>query len=89
MVIKTLEPWYIVIFLLITWQLAVSAELVNALLLASPLDIFLWIASNLSNNQLWIDIAATVQRVLISFLFSALIGVPLGMLMGYFSILLV
>ena len=85
MVIKTLEPWYIVIFLLITWQLAVSAELVNALLLASPLDTFLWIASNLSNNQLWIDIAATVQRVLISFLFSALIGVPLGMLMGYFS----
>jgi len=82
---KTFESWYIVLFLLVIWQFSVSAELASPLLLASPLDISLWMASNLSNNQLWTDIIATVQRVIISFLFSALIGVPIGMLMGYFS----
>jgi len=70
---------------LILWQAVTSLELVSSLLLASPLKIIQWISQNILNYALWQDIGMTIQRVSVSFALSVAIGVPLGMLMGYFS----
>ncbi|MBF0275578.1 MAG: ABC transporter permease, partial [Nitrospinae bacterium] len=43
-----------------------------------------WLISRSFDSSLWSDISMTLTRVFIAFALSALIGVPLGMLMGFF-----
>jgi len=68
---------------LILWELIVRFKLVSTLLLASPSKILEWLINNIGDNSLWVDIKQTLYRVFVSFLISILIGVPLGMLMGF------
>lgn len=74
----------VTIVFLCVWQGVTAIKLVSPLLLSSPVEIVVWIVQNVLNLALWQDIAMTIQRVFLSFVISVIIGVPIGMLMGYF-----
>jgi NitT/TauT family transport system permease protein len=75
-----------VIFFLI-WQLAVSTGLVTELLLPGPFKVLTALVTLLSTPDFWIDIGASVLRILVSFAMATAIAVPLGIVMGSFRAL--
>ena len=78
----------IVAFLLI-WQAVVSFGLVSADKLVAPYTLCMTFIDKLGNvvpdgNTILVHIATSLKLVLAGFLLSCLIGVPLGLLMGFF-----
>jgi len=79
----------ILVFLVI-WQLLCTFEVVDAKFLASPLDVIRTIAVKVADpkpegNTLFVNIFASFQLALTGFLLAALIGMPLGLLMGWYK----
>lgn len=75
---------------LIIWQLVVQFKLVNVRNLPSPLKVVETLLYKLSNrspdgNTLGTNIAASLQVSLSGFFLALVIGVPLGLLMGWFT----
>ena len=68
--------------LLILWDLVVRTGLVKAILLPSPMDTLQALASGLAEGALRIDLQATAIRTLEAFALAAVIGMPLGVLLG-------
>lgn len=69
------------------WQLAVSTGVVTELLLPGPLKVISTLSGLLSTEDFWIDIGASVLRILASFTLASAIAVPLGIVMGSFRAL--
>ena len=69
------------------WQFAVSAGLVTPLLLPSPFKVLSTLVTLLSTPDFWIDIGASVLRIVVSFTMASAIAVPLGIVMGSFKAL--
>lgn len=65
------------------WQLTVSAEIVDPVLLPGPVDTFKALWSGFANGEpLSHDFGKTVMRVLQAILIAMAIGLPLGVLLG-------
>lgn len=76
-------------FILI-WQLVVQFKLVNVRNLPSPTKVFETLVYKLGNknpdgNTLLTNIGASLQVALSGFFLAAVIGVPLGLIMGWFT----
>ncbi len=71
--------------LLVVWTL-VAHHLGNAVLLPTPLAVLAGFSELLHNGTLLRDIAASLQRVFVGFLIAAGIGVPLALVLAYFTI---
>jgi ABC-type nitrate/sulfonate/bicarbonate transport system permease component len=70
------------IALFILWDLVVRFGLIKAILLPTPIDTLRALVTGLAGGPLLLDFAVTVQRTLEAFLIAAIIGVPLGVLLG-------
>lgn len=75
---------------LIVWQLAVSMELVNTRFFDSPLGVLQtimnkWTVKKPDGGLLFDHILASAQVVWFGFLLAALIGIPLGLFMGWYK----
>jgi len=75
---------------LVIWQILCTFEVVDAKFLASPLDVIRTIAVKVADpkpegNTLFVNIFASFQLALTGFLLAALIGMPLGLLMGWYK----
>ncbi|SFN31357.1 ABC transporter permease [Variovorax sp. OV329] len=70
------------VLLFIVWDLAVRLGLVKAILLPPPADTIATLITGLAGGSLLLDFAVTVWRTLQAFLIAALVGVPLGVLLG-------
>jgi NitT/TauT family transport system permease protein len=68
--------------LFVVWDLVVRAGFIKAILLPTPLDTLAALATGLAGGPLLIDFAVTVKRTLEAFAIAALLGVPLGVLLG-------
>ena len=68
--------------LFIVWDLVVRLGLIKAILLPPPLATLQALVVGLAGGPLLMDFAVTVWRTLEAFLISAVIGVPLGVLLG-------
>ncbi|MDM0034832.1 ABC transporter permease [Variovorax sp. J22P271] len=68
--------------LFIVWDLVVRFGLIKAILLPMPGDTLLTLLSGLAGGALLGDFAVTVWRTLQAFLVAAVVGVPLGVLLG-------
>ena len=75
------------ILFFLAWQGAVSAGLVTELLMPSPVKVISTLFNLLSTGDFWIDIGASVLRILVSFLLASVVAVPLGIAMGSFRAL--
>jgi NitT/TauT family transport system permease protein len=88
---RSISKWlYVVLgasfFLLILalWTVAASAHIVNERFLPSPTGVWHGFMEYWQSGNLWIDVWASAKRVLIGFAVSALLAVPIGLLMGTF-----
>src|SRR6266446_419360 len=68
--------------LFILWDLVVRYGFIKAILLPSPLDTLNALVGGLAGGPLLLDFAVTVKRTLEAFAIAAVIGVPLGVLLG-------
>jgi ABC-type nitrate/sulfonate/bicarbonate transport system permease component len=70
------------VVLFIVWDLAVRLGFIKAILLPMPADTIGTLLSGLAGGPLLVDFAVTVWRTLQAFLIAAIVGVPLGVLLG-------
>ena len=68
--------------LFIVWDLVVRFGLIKQILLPTPAATLQTLVLGLAGGPLLIDFAATVSRTLQAFLIAAVVGVPLGVLLG-------
>ncbi len=68
--------------LFVVWDLVVRAGLIKAILLPPPLATLETLVTGLLGGALLADFAVTVGRTLQAFLIAAVVGVPLGVLLG-------
>ncbi len=78
---KTLITFFISILI---WQIIAYLKLLNPIYFASPIEIFNEILIMIKDKTIFFDIIATTNRILYSALISSIIGIPLGILLGYF-----
>lgn len=74
---------------LLLWQYTVQFKLVNVRNLPAPIDVFRsmiykLVSKNPDGNTLGINMLASMQVALSGFFLAAVIGVPLGLLMGWY-----
>jgi sulfonate transport system permease protein len=68
--------------LFVVWDLTVRFGFVKAILLPTPWDTLYALATGLAGGPLLMDFAVTVKRTLEAFAIAAVLGVPLGVLLG-------
>lgn len=77
-----LLPFLGPLVLFIIWDLVVRFGLVKAILLPSPAAALFALASGLAGGPLLTDFLVTLMRTLQAFLIAAVVGMPLGVLLG-------
>ncbi len=77
-----LLPFVGPVALFIVWDLVVRAGLIKAILLPTPWDTLSALVTGLAGGPLLLDFGVTVMRTLEAFVIAAVIGVPLGVLLG-------
>jgi len=70
---------------MIIWSVLTYGHFVNPLLLPTPMDVARALMRMFSDATFLNDIGVSVYRVMLGFLFSVLLGVPLGILIGTFK----
>ena len=73
-----------VLVFLVVWQLAALRRVVPELFLPGPLDIANAFAAYIARGQIWPDMWVSGQELIYGFALSIVIGLPLGMLMGWY-----
>ena len=77
-----LLPFVGPIVLFIVWDLVVRFGLIKAILLPSPSAALLALVTGLAGGPLLTDFLVTLMRTLEAFLIAAVVGMPLGVLLG-------
>ncbi|MDQ0611835.1 sulfonate transport system permease protein [Variovorax sp. W1I1] len=77
-----LLPFIGPVMLFIVWDLVVRLGFIKPILLPSPADTIAALITGLAGGPLLTDFAMTVWRTLQAFLIAAVVGVPLGVLLG-------
>lgn len=77
-----LLPFIGPIALFLVWDLVVRAGWIKAILLPTPTATLITLVNGLAGGPLLLDFAVTVWRTLEAFIIAAVVGVPLGVLLG-------
>jgi len=70
---------------LLLWAVMTYGKLVNPLFVPTPTQVLSHGLEMLKNGQLVSDTLASLSRIALGFLFSAILGVPIGLLIGSFK----
>lgn len=70
------------VLLFIVWDIAVRGGFIKPILLPTPADTIYTLVTGLAGGPLLVDFLVTVKRTLEAFLIAAVVGVPLGVLLG-------
>src|SRR5512135_3568002 len=73
-----------VIVFLIAWQLVANARIWSALFLPGPSDVVAAFGDVVQRGNLAIDVATSAQEFVIGYALAALVGIPLGLLLGWY-----
>lgn len=73
---------YAAAIIIVVWQLVVTATKPDPSVLPPPLDVVTTFGQLLVNGQLILDTAYSVGRVVSAWLLSAIVAIPLGLVMG-------
>ena len=71
-----------VVGLIVIWYLAVWYQVVDPVLLPSPVDTFRALWSGMTGGRLGFDFMRTLERTILATLIAAAIAIPLGILLG-------
>jgi len=82
---KNKKIYYIIVpfIILVIWAFFSNLKLISPLFLSTPQAVFLKIINLFSSGAILPDILFTFYRTLLGFIIACLIGIPLGLLMGY------
>lgn len=69
----------------IVWQVAAFRRVVPELFLPGPIDIANAFAAYIAKGSIWLDMWVSGQELIYGFALATLIGLPLGMLMGWYK----
>lgn len=70
------------VLLIAVWSAITLAQVVNPLFLPSPLAVVQKLGEQALNGELWSDIAISSYRVMVGFLASSALAIPIGLLCG-------
>ena len=70
--------------ILLVWETGVRAGLVNRSIMPAPSAVFHALLELASSGQLFVDLAASIVRVVVGFLIAAVVGLALGVTLGWF-----
>lgn len=73
-----------IIFILI-WQGLCSFNIVSHVFLSSPLEVLKYLGNDIITGNIWGDLYISCYRIFMGFLYAAIIGVPIGILVGCFD----
>ena len=73
-----------VVAFLAAWQLAANARIWSRLFLPGPADVFEAFGELAAGGELAVDVATSAQEFAVGYLLAAVIGIPLGMLLGWY-----
>ena len=79
---RRLLPFVGPLILFIVWDIAVRGGFIKPILLPTPIDTLTNLVTGLAGGPLLVDFLVTVKRTLEAFAIAAVIGVPLGVLLG-------
>ena len=71
-----------VVGLIVVWYLAVWYQVVDPVLLPSPIDTFRALWNGMTSGRLGFDFMRTLERTILATLIAAAIAIPLGILLG-------
>lgn len=80
--VNALLPFVGVLLLLALWYLAVSVQVIDPVLLPSPVAMMRALWKGMTSGTLGHDFIRTVERTIIAMAVAAVIAVPLGILLG-------
>src|ERR1700676_4482815 len=73
-----------VLAFVVIWQLVAFRRIVPELFLPGPIDIATAFAAYVARGSIWPDMWISGQELAYGFLLSIVVGLPLGMLMGWY-----
>jgi ABC-type nitrate/sulfonate/bicarbonate transport system permease component len=73
------------IIIIIAWQVITGLDLVSPLFLPAPTEVIRVLLHELASVELWKDLSFTLYRAMTALALAVVIGVPVGLLMGYFD----
>ena len=82
---KGIEKMLFPVVIIVLWEMAFRFGLINPLFIPSPISIIIVFSKNLTSLFFYENIGMTIYRVITAFMISIIIGVPIGMLMGYYK----
>ncbi len=71
--------------IILFWYLVYILKIINPLFLPAPHVVFAELFRMMFNIDVWKDIGSTLWRVVIGFVLAAIIGIPVGLFMGYYN----
>lgn len=79
---RVLPFLYAAIAIVVAWQIVVTVTKPNPSVLPPPIDVVFTFGHLLRNGELGVDTAYSLARVISAWLLSAVVAIPLGLLMG-------
>ncbi len=79
------ELWYGPLMIVAIWYCVFLMKIVNPLFLPPPHTVIAKLVVLLATPDVWMDICSTLWRVVISFVIASLVGIPIGLFMGYYK----
>jgi ABC-type nitrate/sulfonate/bicarbonate transport system permease component len=73
-----------VVVFMIAWQLVANARVWSRLFLPGPADVVEAFGDLVRGGELAIDVATSAQEFVIGYLLAAIVGIPLGLLIGWY-----
>lgn len=73
-----------IVFILV-WQLLFILKIVNNVFLPSPLEVLKYTINDIYTGNIWPNLYISCYRIFMGFIYAAIIGVPIGILVGCFS----
>ena len=82
---KNKRIYYIIVplVIIIIWAILSNLRIISPLFLSTPQAVFLEIIKLFSSGEILPDIFFTLYRALLGFIIACIIGIPIGLLMGY------
>jgi ABC-type nitrate/sulfonate/bicarbonate transport system permease component len=71
------------LLILLVWGFFSGFKLVSPLFLPTPYNVFTELLTLMKAGEIWLDIFFTLYRAFLGFIIACIIGIPIGLLMGY------
>jgi len=82
---KKIYYFIVPLIIIIIWAILSNLKIISPLFLSTPQAVFLEIIRLFSSGEIINDILFTLYRTFIGFLIACIIGIPIGLLMGYYD----